>query len=546
MSLEAYSSKRLLVVDEIDSYRFTIKKMLRSLGMTHVDTAGTGQEVIRNCKQRHYDVILCGYDLGSGRNGQEVLEEIRQNKMMKSSGLFILITAEVTKGRVLSTLENEPDGYLIKPIAPADLKKRLSLLLDQVGALSDIHIAIDMEDLDRAITLCEQRLESKGSYPIWTRRTLTQLYLKTGQKDKARVHFVEALKQKDFDWARFGLAQLAETPQERQQVIPLLEQLVEEQPNRVEAFDLLAKHHQALDNKKQAKEAMEWALSLSPRSISRQRAVAKANVEAGDFDKAVEAFQKVIKLGDKSVYDTSENYLEFADFLADLSEGELTSKGKQMAKEAVGLLHKANKRFADVPQLSLRTTLMEVRVQAGQNNTEEATTLLEQAQKKIAVGNFDVKQDVTMELARAYYATGQEALADETLNDLMDNHQKDKSLLNRVSDLMDKPVNIKSRMLAAEKNKSGIQLFNKDKIGEAIIAFTEGLSLTPRQPSLNLNLIQLLLKKWKLNNATPAEIKQCQACLDILQGLSKHHREYRRYQHFLKIFTKSSTGRKLT
>jgi len=128
----------------------------------------------------------------------------------------------------------------------------------------------------------------------------------------------------------------------------------------------------------------------------------------------------------------------------------------------------------------------------------------------------------------------------------MDNHQEDKLLLNRVSDLMDKPDNIKSRMSAAEKNKRGIQLFRRGNIEEAIIAFTEGLSLTPRQPSLNLNLIQLLLKKWKVNDADSAEIKQCQACLDILQGLPKHHREYRRYQHFLKIFAKSSMGDKST
>jgi tetratricopeptide (TPR) repeat protein len=507
-----------------------------SLGIKNVDTAGSGQEVIRNCKQRQYDVILCGYDLGTGRNGQEVLEEIRENKLMRSSGLFFMITGEVSKGRVLGTLENEPDGYLIKPIAPAVLAKRLSLMLDQVEALTEIHNDIDLENYDRAIALCETRLVEDARYPVWTRRTLGLIYAFTGNNAKAREHFQLALKQKKYDWALFGIAQLAETASERKQAITLLEELVEEQPNRVEAFDLLAKHHKALDHKKQAREALEWALALSPRSIIRQKAVAHAMVDAGDFEKAIESYQKAIKLGEKSVYDASENYLEFANFLTELSDGELSPKGSQMAKEAIGLLHKANKRFTDEPQLSLKTTLMEARVLAGQNNHLEAEALLIKAEQKIETANMELKPDVVMELARAYYASDKDEQADGLLNELAESHAEDKVLANRISDLLDKPANIKDRLAAAEKNKLGIGCYRDNQLDEAIRVFNEGLNLTPRQPSLNLNLAQVLLKRMKRQGVNSEEMEKCKVCIGKLQGLSKHHREYPRYQHISRVF----------
>ncbi len=536
MPLKAYANKRVLVVDEIDSYRFAIKKMLMSLGIKYVDTAGTGQEVMRDCRQRQYDIILCGYDLGAGRNGQEVLEEVRQNKLMRSSGLFFLVTAEVSKGRVLSTLENEPDGYLVKPIAPADLSKRLSMMLDQVEALADIHTDIDLENYTRAIALCEQRLANKAPYPVWTRRTLAFLYLKMKQKNKAREHFLEALKQKKYDWALFGLAQIAEKKAEREQAITLLDELVKEQPNRVEAFDLLAEHHKALGHKDEARETLEWALKLSPRSIARQKAVAKACVDAGDFEKALEGYQRAIKLGEKSVYDASENYLEFANFLSELSDGELSPKGSQMAKDAIALLNKANKRFTNEPQLTLQTTLMEARIQAGQGHVDVAESILANAEAKIVESGVELKSDVVMELARSYYATGKDDKADSVLNELAANHSHDKTLVNKVSDLLDKPVNIKDRLIATDKNREGIQFYAQGKLSDAIRVFEEGLKFTPKQPSLNLNLVQVLLKDMKTTSIKPKEMKRCKLCLDRLQGLSKHHREYLRYQHILKVF----------
>lgn len=72
-----YSRLRFLVADDFGNFRSTVSAMLGKLGIHQVDTATNGAEVLDKCQRRNYDVILCDYDLGSGRNGQQVLEELR-------------------------------------------------------------------------------------------------------------------------------------------------------------------------------------------------------------------------------------------------------------------------------------------------------------------------------------------------------------------------------------------------------------------------------------------------------------------------------------
>ncbi|MFT5717912.1 MAG: DNA-binding NarL/FixJ family response regulator, partial [Oleiphilaceae bacterium] len=125
MSLEEYSKKRFLIVDQLDSFRFSTKKTLMELGLKLIDSASAAQKVITGFQSINYDIVLCNYELGKGKNGQELLEELRFRKLLKFTGLFFIISAEVEKGKVIGTIENEPDGYLVKPVTPKDLKDRL-------------------------------------------------------------------------------------------------------------------------------------------------------------------------------------------------------------------------------------------------------------------------------------------------------------------------------------------------------------------------------------------------------------------------------------
>ncbi|CAK0759075.1 hypothetical protein CCP3SC15_2450004 [Gammaproteobacteria bacterium] len=43
---------------------------------------------------RSYDIVLCDYNLGDGRDGMQILEEAKQRHLIGLTTVFVMITAE--------------------------------------------------------------------------------------------------------------------------------------------------------------------------------------------------------------------------------------------------------------------------------------------------------------------------------------------------------------------------------------------------------------------------------------------------------------------
>jgi DNA-binding response OmpR family regulator len=86
---------------------------------------------------QRYDIILCDYNLGQGKDGQQVLEEARFREFMSPSTIFVMITAENTMDMFMGVLEYSPDDYLIKPFTKEALGKKLRDLIRKKENLKD-------------------------------------------------------------------------------------------------------------------------------------------------------------------------------------------------------------------------------------------------------------------------------------------------------------------------------------------------------------------------------------------------------------------------
>ena len=137
---------RFLVVDDFSSFRSTVNSMLTSLGASQVLMASNGFEAIEMCRNKKFDVILCDYDLGPGKNGQRVLESLRHHKLIDRESLFVLISADVSKQAVMAAYDCTPDDYLAKPINTQMLERRIGRLLLQREALRPAFKALDDND----------------------------------------------------------------------------------------------------------------------------------------------------------------------------------------------------------------------------------------------------------------------------------------------------------------------------------------------------------------------------------------------------------------
>jgi DNA-binding response OmpR family regulator len=81
--------------------------------------------VLRQVGRTPFDIILSDYLLEDGRDGQQLLEELRQQHLVPLSTVFMMITSERAYHNVVSVAELAPDDYLIKPFTADDLHGRL-------------------------------------------------------------------------------------------------------------------------------------------------------------------------------------------------------------------------------------------------------------------------------------------------------------------------------------------------------------------------------------------------------------------------------------
>ena len=80
--IKIYSTKKILVLDDFPEIRGDLKRTLKKFGCEHVDTAATGEEAIKLCGQHKYDIVISDYNLGNGKDGQQVLEEVRHLRVL--------------------------------------------------------------------------------------------------------------------------------------------------------------------------------------------------------------------------------------------------------------------------------------------------------------------------------------------------------------------------------------------------------------------------------------------------------------------------------
>ncbi|WP_203141258.1 tetratricopeptide repeat-containing response regulator [Marinobacter mangrovi] len=521
-----FSKLRVLVVDDFDNFRLSMRQMLRGMGIGHIEACATGSAAIQSCTYDQFDIVLCDYNLGSGKNGQHVLEELRHRKLLRRTSLFIMVTAETSKEMVMGAREYQPDGYLTKPINQASLSQRLNALLQQRAVLLPINREIDLDNLPKAISLCTQMLPQQPRYRTWILKTLSDLYYQVGDYSHARKICEDVLQSRDLSWARLGLGRILIAEQRYGEAIQALQTLIERQPDLVEAYDQLARAQSLAGKSGTAQRTLEQATALSPNAILRQKQLATLASRNQDMDTACQAWRQTVHLGRHSIHDQPEHYLGLGRSLCDLSEDDTSDEGRARADEALRALALVRKRFPeadDVPDLS---RLIEARVLQGQKRVEEADAII----TPLIESGDRLSPGAELELARTLFARDRRDEAKKRLMALSQRCEGDAEIQSAIEALLDEPVGFRKRLQARRLTREGIQAFEKQDLEAAAETFAEALALVPAHPALNLNLVQVRLRQIDQGADRHALIQQCRQCLAQLDSLPEGHQQYRRFQ----------------
>ncbi|SOB75973.1 Tetratricopeptide repeat-containing protein [Marinobacter sp. LV10R510-11A] len=524
----AFAKLTYLVIDDFENFRISMRHMLRSCGAVNIELVADARPAVQYCTYNHVDVVLCDYNLGEGKNGQHILEELRHKKLLKRSSLFLMVTSETSREMVMGARENQPDAYLTKPMNRAMLEKRLGSLINQRNALFPINREIDRENYPEAISLCVTALARLPRYKTWLMKTLGELYFLLGDLSHAIKVYDEVLSQRELPWARFGRDKVLLANHRYDEAVESLQQLIANHPDYMEAYDFLADGLERLNRPGQAQKILERAADYSPHALLRQKHLAELAESNQDMETAAKSWRKTVSLGTHSIHDSAGHYLSLSHTLCDLSEGNTDKEGETLANEAFSTLGCLEKRFPANDILELRSKIIQCRIYAGQKHLQEAEVMLDGIRPKLK-NTRSLGLETGLDYAKTLYRLGHGIEAKTLLGELAEQFGENPGAIKKIENLLDEPVSFRTKIKARRLNREGIAAFESGNLKEARSIFAKALEMIPDHPALNLNQVQVLIKEHETTAGVKDLTERCQYHLSRMAELPEQHGQYRRY-----------------
>lgn len=533
-----YSKLRMLIADDFSNFRATVNAMLGKLGVYQVDAASNGGDVIDKCEHKTYDVILCDYDLGPGKNGQQVLEELRFRKLIAKKTLFILVSADATKDVVMAAYDCEPDDYLMKPINAKMLQQRMTRLLRQRQALHGVFAALDADDSRRAIALLIDLSLNDNRHARAAQKILGELFISEGELNKAEKLYTKALETRPVDWARLGLARVKHLKGELDTAGDWLEKIVQENPLYLPAYDMLASNWEQQGHNQQVQATVQRSVSISPKSILRHKRLAQVAERNGDYVTALQALRSTVRLGELSCHASADDNFNFARVASTTLEQKL-HPAEPLMKEAVEVINSARSRFPLSRDEITRADLLAARVFAQAGRHESAKPLVDAAEASVR-RDTEVPLDVNIERILALQSLGEHEQAEALLHELLQKYAYDQQALEKLDALLAEPVSETNRALIATVNREGIELYNQARFDEAIDCFEKVRRIFPRHVGVHLNIVQSLIGKLRAGQKDARTLSNTEQALATIGSLVEpDHSQYARFQRLQEMATTS-------
>jgi tetratricopeptide (TPR) repeat protein len=487
-----WADKHYLVVDDFVGVRQLLRESLRSLGAKNIDQASSGGEAMALLARIRYDVVLCDYNLGDGKNGQQVLEEARVRNLVNPSTVWLMVSAEKSVESVMGAAEHQPDAYLIKPITEGVLLSRLNRVWHRKQVFRMIDQAYAEKDYLRAARLCDDQIAVDKVHEFELLRMKARLMEKSGQPTRAREVYERVLEQREYQWARAGLAKIRLANGEFEQARQVFQGVIAENRYYIDAYDQLALSYQNMGKLEEAGAILERAATLSPNSVTRQRSLGKLALKLGNMAMAEKAFRKCIAIGEYSIMKTPDAYLGLARVCGQ----------KNDPKEALRLLLVAQREFAhDHPDIQLRTKITEGLVYHESGDYRRARKAGDDldAMLKATLERPDVP--ACLELATLLFAVGVKEAAIDLLRYVIRNNHDNPLLLDEVQNIFDKArmadegmaMIRASKKEAADLMNQGVLLWKTGKLGEAVAWMRDARKAVPNNQRILFNAAQIMV-----------------------------------------------------
>lgn len=117
----------VLLVDDSDTIRRIIRKILGQIGIEKVEEAENGSEALEKLSSESFRLVISDWNM-EPIGGLELLKEIRSNDELKHLP-FIMVSSNDSTKDVITAKEAGASSYIIKPFTAQNLKFKIQNIL---------------------------------------------------------------------------------------------------------------------------------------------------------------------------------------------------------------------------------------------------------------------------------------------------------------------------------------------------------------------------------------------------------------------------------
>ncbi len=517
------AGKSILIIDDFGAMRKALRDTLYTLEADSIYEADSGVNAINAMSKTSFDVVLCDYNLGEGKNGMQVLEEVRSRKLIGNHCVFIIISAEQATGMVLGVMDGKPDEYLAKPFTAQQLSIRLQSNFARKSYLAGIETEIQRGNLSKAIKICDSLLaHDDKKMHTYILKYRAELAMNSGDFETARNIYREVLANRPLPWAKLGLGILEYQQNNIESAVAVFEQLVKEFPMLLEAYDWLGKAYESLNKPDEVETILNQAVDLSPQSILRQKKLAATADYNGNLVLAEKAYKASLQLGKYSIHKSCDDFAGLA---------KLYTKTKAN-EQALKTLAAMRKEFTDHPEAELRAASIEVDLYKNMGNEE----LSMQAMQKVLGFSQHLKgkipKDLELDIVKTCFLSNQPEKAKQILDGLIKTHIDDEVFLNNVrrmhSDIgmenhSEKLIQKTKQMVVSINNKA-VALYKQGNYRDALDLLEQAMETMPENQTITLNMLKIIIHDLKAGDISANKLAHAKSLFKKAQqiGIEVH------------------------
>ena len=336
---EALDGLRVLIAEQHFTARMWMREQMSVIGATSISLAANASEMMRMARAIPFDIVFCEHHLDEKRDGQQLLEELRFQRILPLRSVFIIATAERKYNHVVAAAEFAPDDYLIKPYTPEQLAVRLDRSLRKKKALRYVFDHMEVNDQEAVIDACDHVIQRTPRYALDALRIKAESLITLGRLEAASAIYESIISTKAVPWARMGYAMILQRQNKSDDALGEAQRLNDEHPEFISVYDMLAKIHEEAGDYNKAMEYLERASTITSSSnTERLRKIADIAEATGDRPKVISTLKRVVERTRKSSMLKVDDYLTLTrSLLAEERVDEATKVANELRVEAMNI-----------------------------------------------------------------------------------------------------------------------------------------------------------------------------------------------------------------